>query len=85
MAAARYLQTATELPGGLVLVARGAGGHGPVSKVELYDPVAGNWSGAGDLVTGRFAHAAVRIGAKVLVIGGFGQATLASAELGGLG
>jgi hypothetical protein len=86
MAAARYLHTATGLPDGRVLVAGGFNRTlGPVTDVEIYDPVAGTWSGAGDLVAARFAHTAVRIGTMVLVVGGFDQGTLASAELGGHG
>ena len=78
MAAARQLHTATSLPNGTVLVTGGGlntiigGGVSPVlSSAEIYDPSAGTWSSAGNMITARFRHAATLLpNGRVLVTGG---------------
>jgi N-acetylneuraminic acid mutarotase len=73
---ARYSQTATLLPSGLVLVCGGwgirpSGGLGPFASAELYDPVSGNWAATGAMVTTGNSHAATLLSSgKVLVSGG---------------
>jgi hypothetical protein len=71
---ARYLNTATLLPNGKVLVAGGdAGWDNPtVNSAELYDPVTGTWSYTGSLNVGRESHTATLLpNGKVLVAGGW--------------
>jgi Galactose oxidase, central domain/Kelch motif len=76
--------TATLLTNGQVLV---AGGYYNLSSAELYDPVTGDWTATGSLVTGRAGHTATLLpNGKVLVAGGANYngsnyVTLASAEL----
>lgn len=82
--AARYLQTATRLANGKVLVAGGEDSHGALATAELYDPATNQWSSAGRMTTPRFHHTATLLrSGKVLVVGGQDSVTgyLASAEL----
>ena len=71
---ARYLHTSTVLASGKVLVAAGYGSSGappPLTSAELYDPVAGTWSSAGNLSTARIEHTATLLpNGQVLVVGG---------------
>ena len=80
---ARYLHTATLLPGGMVLIAGGSDSNFSVSpSAELYDPASGSWTVTGSLNTARMLHTATLLAnGKVLVAGGIGETALASAEL----
>ncbi|MGQ0521864.1 MAG: NHL domain-containing protein [Actinomycetota bacterium] len=111
LSAIRALHSATLLPDGRVMVTGGYGHTDtsscqdpaadfgceelPLLSTEVYDPVAGSWSPAGDLAVARFAHSATLIEGPnctpscgaVLVAGGMGassalsQQPLAGAEL----
>jgi hypothetical protein len=85
LAAGRVNHTATLLPsGGLVLVIGGSGNNptGYVATAELFDPSAGTWSPASDLLRGRALHTATLLpNGKLLVAAGFRNVALASAEL----
>ncbi len=97
LATARHRHTATLLLNGKVLVVGGNNGGGTLASAELYDPAAnggaGAWTPTGSLAATREFHAAtLLLNGKVLVVGGGnGGSTLASAELydpsanGGLG
>src|SRR3989442_2681184 len=69
---ARFLQTATLLPNGLVLVAGGLdNGFHATSSAELYDPASGSWTATGNLTIERYEHTATLLpDGKVLVAGG---------------
>lgn len=93
----RYLQTATLLPSGKLLVVGGLScvyhtGSGvtcaPLSSAELYDPATGTWIVTGSMTTARWQHTATLLAnGQVLVTGGCSdvnctsQLYLASAEL----
>jgi WD40 repeat protein len=84
MIKARFLQTATLLPDGKVLVAGGLGTNRlgqdppPLASAELYDPGTGTWTATGKMTTVRVDHTATLLrDGRVLVTGGNG----ASAEL----
>ncbi|MDP1827521.1 MAG: kelch repeat-containing protein [Archangium sp.] len=86
MAGARYQHSATLLPDGRVLVAGGFTNLGsPNSRdtAELYDPVAGTWTGTGPLITRRYSQTATLLpDGRVLAIGGVSESvTLGSTEL----
>ena len=76
MAAARWGHSAVLLPDKKILVAGGTTIRAGQSlkalrSAELYDPVAGTWSAAGDMTDARSGHVAVVLqGGKVLVCGG---------------
>jgi len=77
LATGRYLNTATLLSDGKVLVAGGyVGGTTDDSwlkSAELYDPASGTWAATGDLLTRRAAHTATLLpNGDVLVAGGYG-------------
>jgi N-acetylneuraminic acid mutarotase len=75
MAEFRVAVTATLLRNGLVLVV-GASGQ---SRAELYDPAQDRWLRTGPSMD-RYQHAATRLpNGKVLIVGGYGIASLASA------
>ncbi len=80
---ARWLDTATLLPNGKVLVVGGQGNSSTLATTELYDPATGIWTATGNLGSARFEHTATLLpNGKVLVAGGLGNSnTLASAEL----
>ena len=84
LATARYMNAATLLPSGKVLVAGGmndssSGGH--VASAEVYDPATNTWSAAGSLATARCSYTATLLpNGKVLVAGGHNGSALASAE-----
>jgi hypothetical protein len=68
----RTLQTSTLLPDGTVLIGGGWPNPG-MSRTwaDLYDPLSGTFSAAGDLVTGRCLHTATLLSdGTVLVAGG---------------
>jgi WD40 repeat protein len=74
MTTPRVRHTATLLPNGKVLL---AGGHKdflpaiPVSSIEIYDPVAGSFNSAGNMLTQREDHSATLLpNGKVLLAGG---------------
>jgi len=68
MRQARVKHTATVLQTGKVVV---AGGVVHDNTTELYDPATDTWSWAGDMLTHRFDHVAVRLlDGNVLVTGG---------------
>jgi len=80
-----FLNTATLLPSGKVLVAGGFLGDSPFDTAGLYDPATGIWSITGDLNAERMSHTATLLpNGKVLVAGGFDydlDDSLNSAEL----
>lgn len=71
------------LPNGRVLVAAGRNSNGVLASAELYNPLSGTWTGAGDLAIARDGHTATLLSdGDVLVAGGMNaNATLESAEL----
>jgi uncharacterized repeat protein (TIGR01451 family) len=81
----RYLNTATLLPNGKVLVAGGSDGVNGYVSTELYDPGTGGFSLAGVMGAARHRHTATLLPTgQVLIAGGSSSATadgLASAEL----
>lgn len=87
MNTARYLQTATLLPNGRVLVAGGATSTSVSSaeySAELYDPATKTWTPTGSLNTARYGHTATLLpGGEVLAAGGLGTngGAISSAEL----
>jgi N-acetylneuraminic acid mutarotase len=88
MSIGRYLQTATVLPDGSVLVAGGrsddASGPGHSSaSAEKYDPTRGTWTASANMANRRSAHTATLLpDGRVLVVGGYDDwAALDSAEL----
>ncbi|MEO8137834.1 MAG: kelch repeat-containing protein [Betaproteobacteria bacterium] len=74
LANARQLHVATLLASGKVLITGGFTHNqtrSALSSAELYDPLKGTWSSAGDMTVKRGAHAAARLAnGRVLVIGG---------------
>ena len=63
--------TATQLSDGRVLVAGLAGGNGIPNQTEIYDPKAGGFSDAGEMMIGRaLATATLLPGGQVLIAGG---------------
>jgi len=84
MTAARSAHTATLLNGGMVLLAGGNGGSGPLASAELYDPVAQTFSVTGSLNTARSMQSATLLNnGRVLIAGGIdtNNNSLDSAEL----
>ena len=84
---ARYLQTATLLRNGNVLVTGGRSDptkvSGSLSSAELYEPGRGTWRETSSMVSRRSAHSATLLAdGKVLVAGGYDDfSALQSAEL----
>jgi hypothetical protein len=75
MSVPRAGHTATALADGRVVIVGGATGRYPSETIhrliEIYDPATARFSAAGELVTARYKHAAVRLkDDRVLVIGG---------------
>ena len=77
MAVGRAEHTATTLPDGLVLVAgggllssSGALDGDATPTAELFDPATGEFQAVGSMTTERTLHAAVRVGERVLIVGG---------------
>jgi len=88
MAEARISFTATLLSGGQVLVAGGSSSAmspEPLASVELYNPVTGSWTAAGDMIEERSDHTVTLLAnGQALVAGGCCYDTgtsLTSAEL----
>ncbi|MFI8962635.1 kelch repeat-containing protein [Streptomyces sp. NPDC053493] len=93
MSTARRMHSTTPLADGRVLVVGGYGGPNafpvrPLATAEVYDPVSGDWSPAGELREPRCGHSATPLpDGRVLVAGGTGtrsagsERTLTSAEL----
>jgi WD40 repeat protein len=79
----RFLHTAILLPNGKVLIAGGAGSGGLLTAAELYDPVSGTLSLAGNnMGTGRTEHTMTLLpNGKVLIAGGRDSVVFDSAEL----
>ena len=69
---ARYLNTTTLLPNGLVLVAGGIDVNtNTLSSAELYNPATGTWTNTGSLNTARNWHTATLLtNGLVLIAGG---------------
>jgi hypothetical protein len=80
---ARAGHTATLLPNGQVLVARGENTAGVLDSAELYNPSTGQWTLTGMMTTPRMHHRAILLqNGEVLVCGGDNSTgSLASAEL----
>src|SRR5450759_5564035 len=87
MTQSRFVQTATLLPNGQVLV---AGGYNAsqmwLASAELYEPATGKFSPAGNMGSPRVFHAAVALAdGRVLITGGSGKpgfgGSLASVEI----
>ena len=74
MSAARAFASAVTLPDGRVLVAGGrAVAFAEVASAEIYDPVTGSWSPAGQMSAARVFHGATALAdGRVLVVGGDG-------------
>jgi hypothetical protein len=89
MSTARREHAATLLPDGKVLIAGGflfAEGVVPLytflASAELYDPIAGTFSSAGNMLAPRYFHTMTLLtSGKVLIAGGWAGGSLASAEL----
>lgn len=83
MREARRDHTATLLPDGTVLVVSGDAGPPlyaprPIVGVERYDPRTNQWTDAAPLARARFGHGAALLpDGRVLVFGGYGDATAA--------
>lgn len=84
----RTAATLTVLKDGRVLLVGGlgAGGTGPLSSTELFDPRTGDWRPAAAPARGRFGHTATLLpDGRVLVVGGLtregGLAGASAAEL----
>ncbi|XXX77101.1 kelch repeat-containing protein [Sorangium sp. So ce134] len=82
MSADRSYHTATQLPGGQVLLVGGRiRGVMPVGSAELYDPTSDSWSLAAPMSTERVFHSAALLeNGQVLVAGGEGARDLTSAQ-----
>jgi N-acetylneuraminic acid mutarotase len=88
MTTERYLQTATLLDDGDVLVAGAEHTDGILASAELYHPRTGKWTAIRSMITARTQQFAVKLGdGKVLIAGGVGPVSatdhgaLASAEV----
>jgi N-acetylneuraminic acid mutarotase len=85
LATGRYSHKAALLSSGRVLVEGGFRPGGPpnyLASAELYDAATNMWSSAGSMTNTRRDHSAtLLLNGKVLVAGGSGAGTLASAEL----
>ncbi|MCX5889249.1 MAG: hypothetical protein NTY36_07335 [Deltaproteobacteria bacterium] len=84
MGAARANHTATQLPGGLVLIAGGGNSTSELNTAELFNPLSGTFSSTtGGMAAARSNHTATLLpSGKVLVAGGkHGPGVLALAEL----
>jgi hypothetical protein len=76
---ARANHTATLLADGRVLVAGGAGDHGPTASVHIWEPTSGRWTPAASMSVPRAGHFADRLtDGRVLAVGG----TLPGADAG---
>jgi N-acetylneuraminic acid mutarotase len=79
-----YSHHASLLRSGKVMVTGGFDGETALTRVALFDPAEGKWSGVtstADTSTGRIAHTAtVLASGKVLIVGGEGS----SAPIGGI-
>ncbi|SEU31928.1 kelch repeat-containing protein [Stigmatella erecta] len=84
MTSARYLHTATLLPGGKLLVSGGFHGGKYVASAEVYDPATDTWSATASMASPRGYHTATLLpNGKLLVSGGCVSSTshLATAEV----
>ncbi len=73
MAVGRFLQTATQLQNGKVLIVGGAltSASDPVATAEVYDPATGTFTITGEMATARERHTATLLAdGRVLVVGG---------------
>jgi hypothetical protein len=71
MASARSSHTCSVLPDGRVLVVGGREGDYAVAGAEIFDPVAGSWSAAGNVPMARWGHMATLLSdGSVLIAGG---------------
>src|SRR5262245_48946842 len=84
MDTARYLHTATLLPGGDLLVTGGTDHRAVFASAELYDPAQHTWSPTGAMHAARYSHTATLLqDGRVLVSGGSDASgiDLATAEI----
>jgi hypothetical protein len=85
LAKPRYGHSATRLANGQVLVVGGRFGNGSMdvhSSASLYNPSNDSWSATGSLNTPRESHSAtLLLDGRVLVVGGYYQNWLNSAEI----
>ncbi len=73
---APYLNTATLLPGGKVLVTGGSDNSGNASAgVQLYNPATGTWQGTNAMHQARFAHTAILLTNGLVLVAGGNTAT----------
>ena len=67
----RYLNTATLLPNGQVLIAGGRNASGALTNAEIFNPAAALWTTANAMNSARWYHTATLLpNGKVLVAGG---------------
>jgi hypothetical protein len=87
---ARFLHTATLLPGGKVLISGGCSISGCTSDIlassELYDPGGNTWTNTDSFETSRtYQTATLLLTGKVLIAGGWNGSIYSSAEVYDLG
>ena len=77
MSQARAQAACVTLANGTVLVTGGDGGSGALSSAEIFDPIAGAWTPAGNLTSAREGHKAVlTMGGNVWIAGGTNQGAI---------
>lgn len=77
----RVDHAAVLLSSGKVLVVGGADEANFHAQAELFDPATRTWSKAGETSSGKVFHTATRMGAKVVVAGGYDIDALSTTEI----